>query len=97
MEEEKQKKIIYIAVAVIVIIIIGFYIYNWDFVMEGGILETKKLDESWSNFKEKFDTTAVEIKNRVEDVKKSATTTEESARLIQILKNKLENQTDTTK
>ena len=94
MEDKKQKNIIYIAVGIIAIIVIGFYICNWDFVMNGGFRGEEKLDESWENLKKSFSDSFGKIKNQIEEAKNNAaTSTEKDARLLEILKEKIETST----
>ena len=90
MEDKKQKNIIYIAVGIIAIIVIGFYICNWDFVMNGGFRGEEKLDESWENLKKSFGDSFGKIKNQIEEAKNNAaTSTEKDARLLEILKDRV--------
>ena len=91
MEDKKQKNIIYVAVGIIVVIIVGFYIYNRDFIMNGGFGGQNKVDESWESFKKSFSDSLGKIKNQIEEAKNPpAPAGEKDARLLEILKEKIE-------
>lgn len=90
MKMERQKSIIYIAVGIIVIIIIVFYIQNFDFIMNGGLAGAPRADKTWEVFKTDLNKTFSGVKNQIENVKNSATSSgEKDARFLQILKDKV--------
>lgn len=92
--EDRQKWLIYGGVVVAVVFVVIFYIANFNFIMDGGFAETKKVDGAWDGIKDNLVKTMGAMKNELAGSKKaSSSSTAEQVKLLKIMIEKIETAT----
>ncbi|MEK7211618.1 MAG: hypothetical protein AAB731_03220 [Patescibacteria group bacterium] len=90
MDEKNQKYIIYGGVALAMAVIIGFWVANLDFILHGGFGKSVAVDDSWEKIKAAMSESADSVKRAVDGVKKEIGVEQPDAKVIELIKNKLE-------
>ena len=91
MDPQKQKYFIFGGVALAMAVIIGFWVANLDFILHGGFGKATAVDESWEKIKAAMSESADGVKRVVGSVKKEISAEQPDAKVIELIKNKLEN------